>query len=141
MRTFYALAVTALFNFAIADYKNCPLLGPDFPAPRNFSKSISWQNATNATTAFLQGAIAMNLAYTANLSFAIEAFSIHEPDLLYSFYHTPPVLTNSPGAKQVDKDSIFRIGSEYSHPHASGSVTHGPRILHHLSGLEILKLI
>lgn len=105
------IALLSHLHLVIADYKTCPLLGPDIPPPYKLSSSDIWKNATANTTSILKAAISANLYKSANTSWAVEVFSIHEARPLYSFYHTATELATSPGTKKVDTDSFFRIGS------------------------------
>lgn len=93
------------------DYMICPLLGPDYPPPRELPNSKIWRNTVRSTTETIQTAINLNLFNSANLSFALEIFSVHQADPVYEFYHTAPLLASPPGTNEVDSNSIFRIGS------------------------------
>jgi hypothetical protein len=97
--------------------QSCPLLGPDFPAPRNLSGNAAVQDALANLTEVLdaKGAPHSPLeeiwlpAYT---SFSVELFSAHDPKSLFQYHHSAGSLVNSTsGVKKVDSNSIYRIGS------------------------------
>lgn len=84
---------------------DCPLFGPEFPAPRNLSKSpaistaITFFNSLLNTTA---GATSNSSAYSASF------FSLYDSNPLFQVHYTPPAPV---GVARVDSNSIYRIGS------------------------------
>ncbi|KAH8657601.1 beta-lactamase/transpeptidase-like protein [Tricladium varicosporioides] len=112
-----ALSLGALFPTVIQARPNCPLLGPDFPAAKNLSSSLSIKNAiTNLTQTLDQTIKSGNSRYgpfeTLNTSFALEIFSTSESQPLFTKYYTAPsVASHKAGTKGVDTNTIFRIGS------------------------------
>jgi CubicO group peptidase (beta-lactamase class C family) len=51
----------------------------------------------------------MTASYNAS-AVAVGVKSIHEPDLLFEYYYTPPN-KDKRGAQKVDSDTVFRLGS------------------------------
>lgn len=102
MKLLLTFTLTAVLALA---FENCPLLGPDLPAPA--PASISTANFTLA----LNSALSSGALGATNSSFAIEIFSASQPGAFFSFYHSAPTLSASVGVKQVDGNSVFRIGS------------------------------
>ena len=98
----------------------CPLLGADFPAPKNLSSSpavqLALRNLTNllktttATGKSIHGSIPVNTT-----TFSISIFSTdNSPNSshLFEYHHTSPTLANvTAGVHTVDANSIYRIGS------------------------------
>ncbi|KUJ08209.1 beta-lactamase/transpeptidase-like protein [Mollisia scopiformis] len=92
-------------------FQNCPLLGRDFPLPKQLSNSSAIRNASlmlkNTLDASLNnGTLASNAS-----SFSIEIFSTHQNDSLFTYHHSSPLLQSSDGVKTIDSDSIYRVGS------------------------------
>ncbi|KAJ5762482.1 uncharacterized protein N7511_005864 [Penicillium nucicola] len=88
----------------------CPLLGPAFPAPTALSKSGVFLQATESLTLKLKEAIANGSLPSS--SFSIQLFSGHESHSAFTFSHTDDgIATGSIGVREVNEDSIFRIGS------------------------------
>ncbi|KAI1270955.1 beta-lactamase/transpeptidase-like protein [Xylaria sp. FL0933] len=87
----------------------CPLEGPVFPKPLQISESDAVKAAISNLTETFKG-ITDNAQ---NYSFALEVFSAHEPDPVFSVLHTAPKLAtlNTTGVKTVDGDTVFRLGS------------------------------
>jgi quinol monooxygenase YgiN len=94
-----------------------PLIGPDFPPPKNLSSSKTFQSAISNLTQLLQQTISTgNTSYgvfdSANTSYSIELFSTYESDPLFTTHFTSPsVATYRDGVKSVDSNTVFRIGS------------------------------
>jgi CubicO group peptidase (beta-lactamase class C family) len=107
----------ALLSPTVLAATNCPLLGPDFPAPKNLSSSQTFQaSLSNLTQVISQSIASGNTIYgpldAVNTSFSIEMFSIHEEAPLFSRQFTAPSLaTVQYGVKNVTADTTFRIGS------------------------------
>jgi hypothetical protein len=87
----------------------CPLEGPVFPKPLQLAKS----EAIKAAVANLTGTFKGVIDGAQNYSFALEVFSAHDPEPIFSVLHTAPKLAtlNTTGVKTVDANTIFRLGS------------------------------
>lgn len=98
-------------------YPNCPLLGPDFPAPTKLSCSPTIQSAKAILTRALTQVInSSNSSYgpfdATNTSFSLEVFSIHESDPVFEKHFTAPaVATYQDGTKNVNSNTTYRVGS------------------------------
>lgn len=97
---------------------NCPLIGPDFPAPQRLSSSSTFQAAVANLTQLIHTATSSsNTTYgpyydALNTSFSLEVFSIHESTPLFTNHSTAPKLaTYQYGVKSVDSNTIYRLGS------------------------------
>ncbi|TVY73483.1 Beta-lactamase-like protein sdnR [Lachnellula suecica] len=90
---------------------------PDFLAPKNLCSSAAIQAAiTNLTQVLSETLSTGKTAYgpfdATNSSYALEIFSNHDPNLIFSNYSNGQYLANSPtGVKNIDTNTIFRIGS------------------------------
>jgi CubicO group peptidase (beta-lactamase class C family) len=88
----------------------CPYLGEIYPPPKNFISHPLWVDATrNLTQALLAEPLQRNAT-----SFAIQVISQDSktPIYIYENYHKAPGhLYGVNGEKNVDGDTIFRIGS------------------------------
>ncbi|KAM0206210.1 hypothetical protein ACHAQI_008509 [Fusarium lateritium] len=85
----------------------CPPYGPVLPAPRNPSQHSAVKFSIDAITATLkQQAKGFNVS---GISVGIQ--SIHEKKPLLSFHHTPPIVNPKRGAKAVNADTVYRLGS------------------------------
>lgn len=96
--------------FAASKPRACPLLGQQYPSPTHLANNSDFLAATKA----IQNALISNsAAYMLNeTSLSIGMFSPSEAGLLYQYHHTDALLANSSqGARKVDADSIYRIGS------------------------------
>lgn len=81
--------------------QNCPILGPAYPAVT----SIAASRFAAAKTQFEQALESVNRSST---SFAVQVYSAHNDDLIYSTYHTA---TAQVGAAAVGPDTIWRLFS------------------------------
>lgn len=85
----------------------CPLLGPQWPSPSNIASASTFQTFADTLRSTLD-----REAYNTTTSFSIGIFSASEPDLLWQYHHSTVLLANgTQGTRQVDADSIYRIGS------------------------------
>jgi hypothetical protein len=98
-------------------FTNCPLIGPDFPAPKSLPSSKTFQSAITNLTQILSNALTTGITSygpfdPTNTSFSIEMFSTHQPLPLYTNHSSSPLLAESQyGTKSVDSNTIYRIGS------------------------------
>lgn len=111
------LSFLGMLPVVIQSRSNCPLLGADFPAPRDLSSQPSMKSSIASLSQVLKNTISTtNSIYgsfdSANTSFALEIFSTHEVAPLFTKYYTSPsVAENTFGSQSVDTNTIFRIGS------------------------------
>ena len=106
-------ALSALAS--VASTLNCPILGPVFSPPMRLDSS-ALQNAFQNLTEILNQAIAVGNSTHGpvdnNTSYAVQFFSSYGAEPAFEWYFTPPSIRNgSFGTKNVDGNSIFRIGS------------------------------
>ncbi|KAI9741723.1 MAG: hypothetical protein M1834_000108 [Cirrosporium novae-zelandiae] len=96
-------------------YEDCPILGPVFPPPSDFTSEHLQDAFSNLTEALDQALSTGNSTHGKvynNTAFAIQFLSINDATPLFQYYYTPKSMsTNSYGVSKVDGDSIFRIGS------------------------------
>ncbi|KAH8163379.1 hypothetical protein CIB48_g4849 [Xylaria polymorpha] len=87
----------------------CPLEGPVFPKPLRLAQSDTIKAAVSILTGLFKG-VTDNAQ---NYSFALEVFSAHDPDPIFSVLHTAPNLAklNTTGVKTVNENTVFRLGS------------------------------
>ncbi|KAI0444317.1 beta-lactamase/transpeptidase-like protein [Xylaria telfairii] len=87
----------------------CPLEGPVFPKPLRLAHS----DAIKATVAILTELFKGVTDNARDYSFALEVFSAHDPDPIFSVLHTAPKLAtlNTTGVNTVDENTVFRLGS------------------------------
>ncbi|CAG8904519.1 unnamed protein product [Penicillium egyptiacum] len=109
MRSLWTLLVLALSAEAIRT-TGCPLLGPAFPAPIALSADPIFSREAEELTSKLNEAIEDGSLPA--ISFAVQVFSSEEDHSAFGFYHTDdPVKLGSVGVREVDEDTMFRIGS------------------------------
>jgi CubicO group peptidase (beta-lactamase class C family) len=109
MRSLWMLGSLALVAKAQKP-TGCPILGPAYPAPTALSKDPLFLSTAEKLTAQLNEAIENGTL--PSISIAVQVFSGEEDDAAYGFYHTDEVVkTGSVGVREVDEDTIFRIGS------------------------------
>ena len=88
----------------------CPILGPAFPAPTALSEDPIFSSKVQELTSKFNEAI--QDGSLPDISFAVQVFSSEEDHSAFGFYHTDdPVKVGSVGVKEVDEDTMFRIGS------------------------------
>lgn len=98
------------FRFSTA-IPNCPIYGAEFPPPQRLSEHPKWQQAlTNISKTF--DYLDANVT-GGNLSYGVQIFSTNpESGILAERYWTAKDLSpNTEGVKQVNGDTVFRIGS------------------------------
>jgi CubicO group peptidase (beta-lactamase class C family) len=109
MRSSWVISFLALGANA-QTVSECPLLGPAFPAPTALSKSDIFLRATESLTLQLKEAI--DNESLPSTSFSVQVFSGQENHSAFSFSHTDGgVVNGSVGVREVNEDSVFRIGS------------------------------
>jgi CubicO group peptidase (beta-lactamase class C family) len=98
--------------------KVCPLLGPAFPVPTGLVSNEHFQEAAKNVEAALNTTLATGMTPNNGpgpfnqTSFSIGIFSTTEKDLLYEFHYTDASVRNSStGTKNVNSDSVYRLGS------------------------------
>ncbi|KAJ8114270.1 hypothetical protein ONZ43_g4943 [Nemania bipapillata] len=87
----------------------CPLEGPVFPKPLQLAQSEAMKAAVSTLTDTFKGIT----DGAQNYSFALDVFSAHDPDSLFSVLHTAANIAqlNTVGVKKVDENTVFRLGS------------------------------
>jgi hypothetical protein len=106
--------VTLFFGFALMGaaigqaFPPCPFLGPVYPSPRNFANNPVWVNAVaNLTNILKTSALRQNAT-----SLVVQVIGVENQEPLFEYYQTAPGHKYGPGGKsQVDKNTVFRIGS------------------------------
>lgn len=86
--------------------KDAPLAGPDFPAPSKLASSAPLKASIEKFETYLNDEASR--LKTEDTAFAVSLFSSREKVTLYENYYTPPV---DMGVKEVNRDSVFRVGS------------------------------
>ncbi|KAI8631913.1 beta-lactamase/transpeptidase-like protein [Xylariaceae sp. FL1651] len=101
--------VTACILSTCIAAPTCPLEGPVFPKPLQLAKAEAIKTAVANLTSTFKGIT----GGAQNYSFALEVFSAHNPEPVFSVLHTAPKLAtmNTTGVKQVDANTVFRLGS------------------------------
>lgn len=106
---FVALTFSRLpFSLAIP---NCPISGAEFPPPRRLAQHPKWQQAlANLSLAF--DYIDANDTGK-SLSYSVQIFSANPGNaILAERYRTAPnLLPDTEGVKQVNGDTVYRLGS------------------------------
>ncbi|PYH28222.1 serine hydrolase domain-containing protein [Aspergillus neoniger CBS 115656] len=106
----FALATPSLIDF-------CPFLGPIFPAPQDLSSSPVFEAAKLDIAHAIQAAVAGDTSLIPSFnpnatSIALQVFSANDLSPLFESYYTAPVIRNaSVGVREVDENTVFRIGS------------------------------
>ena len=102
----WGLSAFVIGASAAGQYNDCVLLGPDFPSPSRLSNSSALAQATSKFESLLKND-ALGLMPN-DTAWGVALFSSKENRTLYQHYYTPPI---DIGVKEVDENSIFRIGS------------------------------
>jgi hypothetical protein len=105
----YALLALAQVSRVVAS-PNCPIPGPQLPAPQRLTQNPIWIDAMKNLSAVLDGWE----AYAQNFSFSIQVFSTNPGDneIIFERFHTQPTLpANTTGVKKVDQNTVYRLGS------------------------------
>ncbi|CAO2647157.1 Nn.00g080790.m01.CDS01 [Neocucurbitaria sp. VM-36] len=92
---------------------NCPLIGPEFPPPRRLADHPIWKRALDNITAVFDYIDVSNITGVDRFSYSIQVFSTNPgPPILWERHRTAKDLpTNTTGVKQVDGDTVYRLGS------------------------------
>lgn len=119
------LGITSLLSFPpnVNAFQPCPPLGATLPSPSSLLNSAAVQNVLSNLTSTLNQAVSVDSTSTFGINFnttslSASIFSIesnssasNEP-FLWQYHHSAPSLQqDANGAKTVDADSIYRIGS------------------------------
>lgn len=90
-----------------ANPRYCSPYGPVLPAPRHASQHPTVRFSLDAITSSLaQQAKNFNVS---GISVGIQ--SMHEDKPLLNFHHTPPIANPERGARVVNADTVYRLGS------------------------------
>lgn len=103
---FLLLTLLSFINLANTQITslNCPILGPDFPAPHNFLASTIISNVEASHMKLLSDYVS-TIGHE-DIFFPISLLS------LFQYHHSPTVVSgDSPGVHTVYADSIYQIGS------------------------------
>ena len=107
--------LAALSPLAFPTRAFCPLYGAAFPPPMNIAASDPLQNAlADLRSLYDAGFATVNSSYgpvNPDAAYAVQFFSLDSDEPLLEYYHTGTALSNSSGVKEVDGDSVFRVGS------------------------------
>lgn len=101
----------------VASTRPCPIFGPGFPAPINLSISPAFKASTGNFTSLIESVLSSSQSkygpFDSNTTtFSLQVFSASSNTSLYEYHHTAPGLEYSgTGVREVDSDSIYRIGS------------------------------
>lgn len=92
---------------------NCPLTGPEFPPPQRLSQHPIWQQALSNVSAIFDYIDLGGTGGIDGLSYSIQVFSTNPGGGILGERHrtAPNLLANTPGVKQVDGDTVYRLGS------------------------------
>lgn len=112
------LLYLALVGNVVGAEEYCPLLGPVFPAPRDLSKSTAFKRAKATISSALDEAIREAKAShdpifdTNTTSISLQIFSGSRRHPLFYYSYTSQATRNAKkGVRNVDEDTVFRIGS------------------------------
>jgi hypothetical protein len=114
----YTISLPGAFLLPVAQAQTIwPLIGPVFPPPKNLSSSNALQSAIPNLTQLLHqtkstGKSSYGPFDSANTSYSVELFSTYESAPLFTNQFTAPSVAEAQyGAKSVDSNTVFRIGS------------------------------
>lgn len=109
----YSFRLWSLLSLSVsvtAKPNACPILGPAFPAPTEIGRHPTFIAATQNLTAQVQQAI--ESGELAGNSISVQIFSGSDSYTAYGLSHTDDLVRNgSVGVREVDENTIFRIGS------------------------------
>ena len=103
----------------VAALPPCPLLGPGYPKPTDFSSSsstipVAWQSLTSEIDSRAKTHNTSDGFDWISHSFSIGSFSIHDVDAqnMLQYHHTGSSVINSAlGTNKVDENSVYRVAS------------------------------
>ncbi|KAF2642179.1 beta-lactamase/transpeptidase-like protein [Massarina eburnea CBS 473.64] len=105
--------LTQLPRLLVTAAPNCPLIGPEFPAPKNLADHPAWKEALATITADFEYIDASNITGVDKFSYSVQVFSTNPgAPLLWERYRTSTDLpADTTGVKSVDGDTVYRLGS------------------------------
>jgi hypothetical protein len=108
--TLLALLTQLPISFAAP---NCPLIGPEFPAPQRLAEHTIWKKAVENVTAVFDYIDTSNITGVDRFSYSVQIFSTNPgASILWERHRTAKDLpTNTTGVKKVDGDTVYRLGS------------------------------
>ncbi|KAI9926587.1 hypothetical protein MW887_004355 [Aspergillus wentii] len=112
----YSILLLFLLPVTLAS-SYCPLLGPVFPIPKslcnNAAITTAKHNISSILDATTKGTLPLNSILDLNsTSFSLQIFSTGDSAPLFEYSYTSPDIRNATvGVREVDGDTIFRIGS------------------------------
>ncbi|CEJ59023.1 hypothetical protein PMG11_07660 [Penicillium brasilianum] len=110
MLLFYLLPLLSLGANVAAKPNACPIFGPAFPAPTEIGSDPTFIAATQNLTAQIKQAI--QSGQLAGNSISVQLFSGSDSYTAYGLSHTDDsVRHGSVGVREVDENTVFRIGS------------------------------
>jgi hypothetical protein len=92
---------------------NCPLIGPEFPAPYNLESHPIWKAAIQNITNVFQYIDDTNITGVDLFSYSLQIFSSNPGSpILWERHRTAKDLPkNTTGVRKVDGDTVYRLGS------------------------------
>ncbi|KAF2448573.1 beta-lactamase/transpeptidase-like protein [Karstenula rhodostoma CBS 690.94] len=92
---------------------NCPLIGPEFPAPYNLESHPIWKAAIQNITNVFRYIDDTNLTGVDLFSYSLQIFSTNPGSpILWERHRTAKDLpANTTGVKKVDGNTVYRLGS------------------------------
>jgi CubicO group peptidase (beta-lactamase class C family) len=92
---------------------NCPLIGPEFPAPQRLAEHPIWKKAVQNITAVFDYIDTSNITGVDRFSYSIQIFSTNPgASSLWERHRTAKDLpANTTGVTKVDGDTVYRLGS------------------------------
>lgn len=92
---------------------NCPLIGPEYPAPYNLEGHPIWKAAIQNITNVFQFIDDTNITGVDLFSYSLQIFSTNPGSpIVWERHRTAKDLPkNTTGVKKVDGDTVYRLGS------------------------------
>lgn len=88
----------------------CPILGQQWPTPKNLAREATFQAVAKNLTATLQGL--QNTTGFNTTSYSVVVFSGSEDGLAFEYHHTDRTIRESTsGTKIVTADTVYRLAS------------------------------
>ncbi|KAI0161091.1 beta-lactamase/transpeptidase-like protein [Hypoxylon sp. FL1284] len=105
----WVLYISSLCVSLVLANPNCPIYGAEFPKPKRLTDNEIWKAAMQNLTATFDAVDRT----AANYSYAIQVFSTNPgPPIQFERFHTAQNLPeNTTGVKEVDANTVFRLGS------------------------------